>query len=334
MYLARRTVNDTIHFIISESFEEEGCFRHCDLLDLGTYPQEYIVYSGTSTFYIDDRVITKLGDVGIEADPFELEKLFSPFVDPKVLYRINSFANRSGHRNWKPLSGKRKKQILKETHLFDRKRLHFLRLGQSDQRRLDSATALYSVLPGKSRDEIEQYILQQEQVLTPHEYKLYIFTIFDLQRFFTESYARSMPEALPGDKLDKHFIDQVCRLDSDEHFWRGLDRSGRIPDYLVRYIIMYFDYSFASGRGWEEYVKSFMDSRRRYIPPKSRNKMTMSEVSTVFGISRAELSSMSRRELKRLFRKKARQLHPDKGGDHDEFVELSEAYNEIMRTKR
>jgi DnaJ-class molecular chaperone len=77
-----------------------------------------------------------------------------------------------------------------------------------------------------------------------------------------------------------------------------------------------------------------MDSRRRFVPPSSAKRMSMTEVSTVFGVSRAELSTMSRRELKRMFRKKARELHPDKGGDHDKFIELADAYNEIMRTKR
>jgi hypothetical protein len=334
MYLARRVFNNIIRFIISESFEENGCLGHRDLLDLGTSPQKYIVYSGSSAFYIDDWVIKSLEDKGIEADPFELEELFSPFVDPDVLYRINSFTSSSAHRNWKPLSSARKKRILATTHIFDRRRLHFLRFGQVDQRRLDRSAALYRELPGKSRDEIEQYILTQEQVLTPHDYKLYMIAIFNLLQFFSESYAYTMPEALPQEKLDIHFIDQVCLLDSDEKFWQGLERTERIPDYLTRYVILYFDYSFATGGGWEEYVRNFMDSRRRYTPPKAGKKMTMSEVSTVFGINRSELSSMSRKEIKKLFRKKAGDLHPDKGGDHDGFIELADAYNEIMRVKR
>jgi curved DNA-binding protein CbpA len=62
--------------------------------------------------------------------------------------------------------------------------------------------------------------------------------------------------------------------------------------------------------------------------------MSMTQVSTVFGVSRAELSAMSRREVKRIFRKKAREFHPDQGGDHEKFIELADAYNEIMRCKR
>lgn len=334
MYLARQSFNRETTFIIRESYSEKGCYLHRDLLNLGGQPQRFIVYAGTSTFLVDDWVYSELLKNGVEADPFELEKLFFPFVDPLIRTRIDSFAQRAEYRNWKPLTGERKKEILRETHLFDRRRLHFLRFGQTDQRRLDKSVSLYNILLHKSRDEIEQHILQQEQKLMPHEYKSYLYTIFDLQRFFTESYARTMPEALDIERMDLHFVEQLCMVDRDEKFWEGLPRTGNLSEYFVRYIVMYFDYSFSSGSGWEEYIRSFMDSRRRFEPPRSAKRMSMTEVSTVFGVTRAELSAMSRRELKRMFREKARELHPDKGGDHDLFIELADAYNEIMRTKR
>jgi curved DNA-binding protein CbpA len=42
---------------------------------------------------------------------------------------------------------------------------------------------------------------------------------------------------------------------------------------------------------------------------------------------------MSRREFARIFRKKAMAMHPDKGGDHDRFVALLDAYKRIVSTK-
>ena len=60
----------------------------------------------------------------------------------------------------------------------------------------------------------------------------------------------------------------------------------------------------------------------------------MKEASTILGESEAELKKMSRRELVHLYRRKAQELHPDKGGDHDKFVSLTEAYHELMRTKK
>jgi curved DNA-binding protein CbpA len=42
---------------------------------------------------------------------------------------------------------------------------------------------------------------------------------------------------------------------------------------------------------------------------------------------------MSRRELIRLYRRKAQELHPDKGGDQDQFVRLTEAYQDLIKRK-
>lgn len=335
MYLARKTFNRRTTYIIRETYNDAGTLRHRDLLDLGGEPQQYIIYTGSSAFYIDDRIVVELMKKGVDADPFDLERLFYPFLDPHVKYRLDAFADRAGYRKWKPMTGRKKEQILQNTHIFDRRRLHFLRFGQIDQRRLAKTASIYNVLLDKSRDEIEQHIMRQEMKLKPNEYKLYLYTVFDLQSHFTESYSLTMPEALDVEKMDHHFLKQICSLDRDENFWTGLPRNHeRLADYLVRYVIMYFDFSFASGGAWEDYLRSFMDSRRRFVPPTGSKRMSMSEVSTVFGVSRAELSSMSRRELKRMFRKKARELHPDKGGDHNSFIELAEAYNEIMRTRR
>ena len=61
--------------------------------------------------------------------------------------------------------------------------------------------------------------------------------------------------------------------------------------------------------------------------------MSLGEAATVFGVSRGELSALSRKELKKLFRQKARELHPDQGGDHERFIALSDAYQNMLRTK-
>ncbi len=39
---------------------------------------------------------------------------------------------------------------------------------------------------------------------------------------------------------------------------------------------------------------------------------------------------MNKRALTRRFRKLARKHHPDKGGNHDKFVELSNAYQALL----
>lgn len=333
MYLARTIIRNRWHFILRESYLENGCYRSRDLLELGPDPRRYVKYAGGSNFFLDDWVVDSLRKKGVELDPFELERLFFPYLDPLVRRRMEMFIDRQTYRRWKPISAAMRRKILESTHEFDRRRVHFLRFGQIDQRRLDRPAAIYRVLLDKSRDEIEQYFLSEEHVLRPHEYKSYMYAIFDLQRFFTESFASTMPEALSEEKLDQHFIEQICRLDGDNKFWEGLRRDARLSGYLVRYVIMYFDYVFPSGRGMEEYIRNFMDARRRYVPRRSGVRVSMAEAATIFGISRPELGALTRIQLKRLFRRKAREMHPDKGGSHEKFIELVNAYQEILRTK-
>lgn len=333
MYIARSSIWPPHHFIIRESYPEGGCYRSRDLLDLGPDPGRHIRYPGGFSFFIDDRIAAGLRNKGVDPDPFELEGLFLPFLEPVFRHRAEMAAARQGGRTWTPLSALLRRQILQATHEFDRRRVHYLRFGQLDQRRLDRPAAIYRVLLDRSRDEIEQYFLRQEQRLRPAEYKDYVYAVFDLQRFFTESCAMTMPEALNEEKLDRHFIERICRLDRDGTFWAGAERDDRFSEYLIRYVVMYFDYDFAPGRGMEDYVRNFMDSRRRYVPRRSAPRISVSEAATIFGISRAELSSLSIVQLKRLFRKKARELHPDKGGSHDKFIELANAYQEMLRTR-
>jgi hypothetical protein len=46
------------------------------------------------------------------------------------------------------------------------------------------------------------------------------------------------------------------------------------------------------------------------------------------------LQTMSRRSLARLYRRKAQALHPDKGGNHEAFIRLTEGYRELVRRKK
>jgi DnaJ-class molecular chaperone len=60
----------------------------------------------------------------------------------------------------------------------------------------------------------------------------------------------------------------------------------------------------------------------------------MEEAGRIFGKSRAALKKMNRRELSRLYRRRAQELHPDKGGSHETFLKLTAAYHRLLRTKR
>ena len=333
MYLARQFINNRIHYFLRESFKDGSILRHRDLLDLGDSPGRYIHYPGGSSFYIADEVIDRISAAGARADYDEVESFFIPFLDPYIKSRIDPFLYRTENRAWKRMDAAARQRVLTKTHIFDRRRIHFLRFGQTDLRELDRSPSLFKVLLNKSRDELEQLMLEREQDLRPNEYKRYIFAIFDLQRFFTQRCARTMPHALDSERLDSYFLEELCRLDADTGFWRGMERQQGLVSYMVRYVIMFFDYSFPGGQAWNEFFRNHTGGGQHAGAFKGSRRMSMREATTVFGVSQQELVEMSKDTLIRLYRKKALQLHPDKGGDHDQFIQLTTAYNELLRMK-
>jgi len=332
MYLARRVIDNQLHYVLCESFRKDGCLSNRDLIHIGPRPDCFFVYGGGSSFSLSDDLLDRLRDLGVKASYEEIEQVFLPFLDPYIKAKIERFRDRGRHRNWQPMSGQERARVRDQVHVFDRRRIFYLRFGQIDMRRLNNSFALYRQLLDKSRDEIEQLIIAQEQELSPAEYKRYIFAIFDLQRFFDKSYARTMPQALDGEAMDHYFLEELCRLDQDQVFWQGLDRTDRLPPYLIRYMVMFFDYEFPGSQSFNDFARLFDQSRRQRR--QSATSMTLDQASTVFGLSRKDLAGLSRKQLTTLYRKLAHTLHPDKGGDHDRFIELTTAYNELLRGRR
>jgi hypothetical protein len=217
---------------------------------------------------------------------------------------------------------------LAETHIMDRRRLHFLRLGRTSAETIAKTPSIYSVVLDKSRDEIEQLIMQREQALPVREYQPYLFAVFDLHRHFNESYARSMPEALDRERLDALFVDAVCRLAGDQGFWQGFPRGDTLPSYLIRYLIMYFDVVpdgpvFRSGFTRPR-------SRRTFRSAAVSDVMSRQQAMAIFGLSSVQLAGLRKNDLTRLYRRKAHELHPDKGGNTGQFIRLTAAYDALL----
>ncbi len=332
MYLACKYENGQQKYLIRESFYENDIITNRDLVELGDDPSVFIEYSGKNC-YIAESISNQLQDCGLSADPFDLEELFFPFIDQYFRERVSPYIDRQKSRQWRTPDKTIRQQILEQSHIFDRRRLHFLRFGQINQVRLDRSVSLYRVLLGKSRDEIEQLCIAREGELSVREYYHYIFTIFDLQKFFHENFSRAIPEALDIEKVDVCFLKQVCKLDQDKSYWRGFKRDKKLPSYLVRYLSLYFDHNLPINNPWKEYVREFMNSHRTYSPPPGKKDMSLMRAKGVFGVSDTDYSDMTKKELTKLYRNKALELHPDKeGGDHDQFIELTNAYNELLRS--
>ena len=332
MYLAEHTISGRKKYVIRESRynPDTNCWQSRDLFDLGRSPWNYIEYPGGNAFYINESVCDELAAQGVEHDVCELEELFWRFIRKDIRQKIEPFHCR-GRRSTK---ARKKKHAEDQVQVFDKRRLYYLRCGVVDQSSIGRMPLKYfTPLLNKSRDEMEQHLLQLEKHLYPREYKQYVYVIFDLQRYFRASSARSIPQALDQDELDKFFVKDLCRLHKDDFFWAGFHRRGQLHEYLVRYAVMFFDYEFDGGSAWDEYLQNFINSRRFYRPPAPQVKIVITEIVEIFGMPEEDLKAMSKSDLTKLFRLKAHELHPDKGGEHDAFVRLAEAYKQLLQGK-
>jgi hypothetical protein len=335
VYLAQKTIDKKIHYFIRESYPEGDVFLSRDLIDLGTDPAAYIIYPGGNAFYIDPVIEERLAALGVTFRENDLEVIFWRFLDPDIQRALTFFRNREIRSRE---SRKPKEQVKKNeppVHIFDKRRLHYLKFGRMEQGYLWLVPdKFFSILRNKSRDEIEQQFLDMEQQLNLREYKAYAYVIFDIHRFFTESFAKKRPQYLKQSDIDAYFIEEVCGLNQDRTFWAGLPTASSLHGYLIRYLCMYFDYDFAPRSWAEDYIRNFINSRRDYRPAFDTEDATLKEAGFIFGESKEVLRKMSRQQLISLFRRRAQTLHPDKGGEQEKFVRLTRAYHLLLRTKK
>ncbi|MFP4030466.1 MAG: J domain-containing protein [Desulfococcaceae bacterium] len=330
MYLARKRIRGINHYFIRESYRDGERMRHRELMALGPDPTQFLEYPGGNAFYVDEAVEETLREKGTRPVGDELEDLFWPFVDPEVRHAQEHFRHRTRRRS-RPA---REKLRGEDFHLFDRRRVHFLRYGQMDQGNIGRVSPrLYRALADKSRDEIEQYFMREERVLRPHELKTYLFVAFDLQRHFGQAFAKTMPQALDQSEVDETFLGEVCRLHADAEFWGGMGLREVLHRYLIRYVALFFDHEYGRSGYLQDILNDWINQHRAWNPPRSRSKVGVSEASAVFDVPESELRSMSRAELTRMYRKKAMKHHPDQGGDPAAFIRLAEAYQALVERK-
>lgn len=330
MYLARKQKENETYYSIRESFREDGLWKSRHLFDLGTDPSEYIVYLGGSGYYYHESVEDALAEKGAVPGPDELDTIFWDFLDPEIKRVIRGFQ--------RPASKKRRPDPTNTppeapVHLFDRRRIHFLRCGQIDQRHISRVPPrFFKAAWHKSRDEIEQMLTEQERLLKAHERATYVYVAFDLQRFFSGPFTKQNPAAADREAMDRFFIEAVCELNGDRTFWEGTPEADGLREALVKYVVMYFDSDFARPSLLQDYIEDFINRRRRYVPPE-KVKKRMREAGALFETTFENLKKMSRRELTRRYRKLALHHHPDQGGDQETFVRLTETYQLLLKKK-
>ena len=148
-----------------------------------------------------------------------------------------------------------------------------------------------------------------------------------------------MPHALERDKVDGFFLEELCRLARDERFWQGYPvdfKKNVLPYYLRRYLFMYFDLIPDELPHWRA---SFSGRSRRFrnsgsSAPGPGQNLSRQDALAIFSLSAADLSSLDKKSLTRLYRKKAQEMHPDKGGDAEAFIRLTSAYEQLLPSLR
>jgi hypothetical protein len=215
--------------------------------------------------------------------------------------------------------------------------MHFLRCGRIDTGSLEGRPWKFlNILLDKSRDERETIIEEMEQQLKPKEIKSYIYTAFNLQKYFEDSIVKNHPYALNQERVDEAFCDALCRLNRDLGFFDGVpdhDPSS-LHGYLRKYVVMYFDSFFEPLFSWDEFIRGIFGAKERgaYRRWKNRSNITVSEACKHLGIEPDKLKNLSAREITRIYRKRAKTLHPDAGGDHEAFIKLTDAYRTLIST--
>lgn len=326
MYLANISPHTRPHYVIRESYRSEEHVLNRDLCDLGPHPWRHICYPGGNAFYIDEEIEATVRRNGGRPGIHELEELLWDFVEPDIRYAVGHFRRRSGNAGIQSASAQG------EAHVFDRRRMYYLRCGKMDQTRLGRVPErLFRPLIDKSRDEIEQLFIGMEHQLRAHERKAYLFTVFDLQRHFTESFARTTPQWIDAWKIDECFERELCVLHEDEAFWDGMNPGMHLHAYLARYVIMFFDNDFARPNVLEQMLNDYINQHRQFRWPHPTPAVSLKEASEVFETPSDELRRMNRVEITRCYRRLAQRLHPDKGGTQERFVRLTEVYHSLLR---
>ena len=326
MYLANIHPIGRPHYVIRETRRDGNYLLGCDLCDLGPNPERHIRYPGGNAFYVHERVEETVRENGGRPGMHEIEDLLWHFVAPDIRHAVEYFHAR-GRSRAEPGTGD-------PPHPFDQRRIAYLRCGPTASGRSARVPErLVRPLVGKSRDEREQLFLDMEDGLRAHEYKRYLFSAFDLQRHFTAHFGRSVPQWIDSVELDRHFENEICHLQRDADFWGGMPPGPRLNDYLVRYAIMFFDGDFGRPSLLESMINDYINNRRRFMWPDPARKIGMEEAGRIFELPVDTLKAMTRREITRHYRRMALRLHPDQGGDHGRFVQLTEVYQALLRRR-
>lgn len=334
MYLATKLKNNLPIYQLRVSCKrDDGSYYSKMIFDLGRFPAAHFSILDEHIILFTDQLLAAVERIYEDKSEQWLEKILWPFFPPFARDRLGRFRERSSAsaRYYGPLRAKEKEAIRHEIHIFDKRRLYYLRYGAVDQTRIAQMhEKLCRPLLGQCRDEREYFFIEAEKDLKPGSYLQYIYAIFNLQRYFTQSFATWLPEALTFTEMADHLEEDICLLQRDSLFWKGEETcSHSLHPHLQRYLLMFYDYQPDTRSFTGEYGRQFQDQYRQFRWPERKSQASPERIEELFGQSRKSLLKLSRKELTKIYRQKAMAIHPDQGGEHEQFIELTEIYQEL-----
>jgi len=340
VYLKESHVKGESHYILCESYKDEDCWRFRQLIDLGPDPARHIVYPGGNSFYIDESIEKDLLEKEVFFCGDEIEELFMPFIDPGIRRIVERFQRPvKKELRFHQLGRDDLMKEQKGLHSFDKRRLHYLRCGRVDIGNLDARPWKFlNMLLDKSRDELEHILEVMEKELPPDEIRDYLYTALHMQSHFSHLLIRNQPAFLDTVNFDQYLLNDLCLLNRDEAFFKGVESHD--PDYLhpylIKYLILYFDNAFDPQNLRSEYIEDFVWKHRFYKAPNTSRETSMpeKEACRCLGISVGVFKKMGCNELLRCYRKRAKETHPDRGGDEETFIEIKNAYECLLSLKK
>lgn len=332
MYLAQTINRNPTRFVLRQSVAADDGFISRDLFDLGSDPRRFIVYPGGNAYYYAEVLMDALEAQGITSADDALDRVLWDFLHPRIQRVISGFQKADSTYRRSGAKG----DAINAPHRFDRQRAYYLRTGRMLPEGARLPPALLRQLVDRSRDEIEQRFLRDENVLRTRERAPYVYAIFGLKGFFQRAAAQAAdadmgPLDVPD--LDLYFTDRICDLNKDIGFWAGMQKTEALHPYLQRYAAMFYDSTAPRPSVEQERLWSFINRHRAYRPPPSiLKKIQLSE--KLFGATWKQLQKMSRSALKRLYRRRVMALHPDHGGDKQDFIQLTASYRYLLQRLR
>ncbi len=138
MYLASLNNGPTTTYQLRQSYrktDEEPSFGFRIVYDLGRDPRRLFQLYNDYIVLFDDNLLAAVSAAGEIDGEFLLEQLLWRFLPQATRRRLARFGSRSAMRPG-PLTEQEREEIAAQVHLFDRRRLYYLRYGAVDQSRL------------------------------------------------------------------------------------------------------------------------------------------------------------------------------------------------------